>query len=68
MSAPSGASFVRLRLRDGYAVTYYGRLIGHVYRADRGWYWEPLDGPTVWGRADTRGGAAQCLIDAAPGL
>lgn len=66
MSTPNGVRYTRLRLRDGYAVTHWGRVVGCVFRHARGWEWVPYDGSAVWGTARTRADAAQCLIDAAP--
>lgn len=67
MTTPNGTSFVRLRLRPGYAVTYFGRVIGHVHNTPDGWVAEPTFGAVVWARYRTRADAAAGLVEAPPG-
>jgi hypothetical protein len=58
----NGVRYTRLRLRDGYAVAWWGTLYGHVYRSGDAWTIEPLDGPVVWARYDRRDDAARDLL------
>lgn len=61
---PSGVRYTRLRLRDGYAVAWWGTLYGYVLRSVDGWTVEPIreDPVVVWARYRTRDDASRDLL------
>jgi hypothetical protein len=61
----NGVRYTRLRLRDGYSVSWWGTVYGLVLRDGSEWTIEPHDGPVVWARYARRDDAARDMLSMA---